>query len=41
MKSKKLKVIFVYKNNLTKLKILFIINIGDKYAKKRNIFRKN
>ena len=37
----KTKVIFIYKNNLTKIKKASIINIGDKNVKKGKIFRKN
>lgn len=40
-KCKKNKVIFIHKNNLTKIKLMTIINIGDKYVKKRKIFRED
>lgn len=40
-KTLKLKVIFLYKNNLTKNAIKNIIIIGDKSVKERNIFKKN
>lgn len=33
------KVIFVYKNNLTKIITKIIINIGDENVKKRDIFK--
>ena len=40
-KANKMKVIFIYKNNLTKRIGFCIIEIGDGNVKMRNIFGKN
>lgn len=40
-KTNKIRVIFIYKNNLTKLMQCCKIKIGDGNVKKRNIFEKN
>ena len=40
-KAQKIKVVFIYKNNLTNSKKKLIIYLGDIYVKKRDVFKKN